>query len=86
MRAPDFAARMRHLNDLGRQEVATIPRVAFLESTPFVAGPDGNFAAFLPDARGHMVRVRTEDGVHLTDTGGRRLAERIVTWIRSPGP
>jgi len=86
MRSPEFAARMRHLNDLVRQEVATIPRVAFLESTPFVAGPDGNFAAFLPDARGHMVRVRTEDGVHLTDTGGRRLAERIVTWIRSPGP
>lgn len=86
MRAPDFAARMRHLNDLVRQETATLPGVTFLESTPFVAGPDGAFAAFLPDARGRMVRVRTDDGVHLTDPGGRRLAEHIVSWIRSLQP
>lgn len=48
-----------------------------------LAGPDGEFVTQLPDATGRPVLVRLPDALHLTSAGVARLADAVVTAVRS---
>ena len=54
------------------------PRVTYVDGPAVLAGPDGRFAAFLPDAAGRRVRVRKLDGIHLCPAGAARLAIAVL--------
>jgi peptidoglycan/LPS O-acetylase OafA/YrhL len=46
-----------------------------------LAGPDGQFAAVLPDAAGHLVAIRTSDGFHFTPAGWDAQARITIAAI-----
>ena len=50
MRDAGFDAKMRAQNTIYESEAATRPWIEFVSTTELFAGPDGGFAALLPDA------------------------------------
>lgn len=46
----------------------------------------GGFREFLTRADGHTVRIRTLDGIHLSDEGAALLAPSLVRWLNPAAP
>lgn len=55
----------------------------YLPSVDVLGDGQGNFTAYLPDASGTEVNIRTPDGVHLAPGGGERLAQAVLASMRS---
>lgn len=83
MRDGEFSGRLRDLDQIYRLEAGLHEGVAFVDTWSVFSGPDGGYAAYLPDASGDMRLVREPDGVHLTRAGGDRLAAEVFRLIRS---
>jgi len=83
MQDPVLDAKLRHLNSLVQTEVvAAGSGAAYLSSVPSLGSPHGDFAAFLPDAAGAEINVRTPDGIHLSPGGGARLAAAVAQGMQ----
>jgi len=55
-----------------KTEIAARPWAHYVD-TRKVLTPDGTFTAYLPDGSGGQVKVRDDDGVHLTTAGATRV-------------
>ncbi len=57
--------------------------VPFVDSRPLTLGPDGKYAAYLPDSvTGRPVLMRTGDGVHMIGVGYQRLTGGVAADLR----
>lgn len=85
MQDPGLDAALKHLNGLVRTQVAGTKNggAAYLSSVPSLGDQHHFYAAYLPDAAGAVTNVRTPDGIHLTPTGGARVAAAVVTAMES---
>ncbi|MBV8463552.1 MAG: DUF459 domain-containing protein [Acidimicrobiales bacterium] len=76
-------AELQQINGLVQTEVAKRPgKAIFLSSVPVLGDAHGNYTAYLTDASGAAVNVRTTDGIHLTPGGAERLSQAVVAAIR----
>ena len=82
MRSSAFSISMARLNRLAQEAAAKVKGTTYLDINPFITDTKGEFAAYLTDDKGRSQRLRTEDGVHLTDGAGRRVAPAVERWIR----
>ena len=85
MQAPSFEAKMEKLNAIFKAEAAKHPRVIYLDSAALFAS-NGAFALDLPGPGGTPVRMRAEDGVHLTSAGGELLAQDALKTLEATMP
>ncbi|HMC52458.1 MAG TPA: GDSL-type esterase/lipase family protein, partial [Acidimicrobiales bacterium] len=86
MRSPDLDRAAQRLNRLYEaQALREAPNVGCIDGRLGLAGPDGGFAAALPDERGRPVQLRQPDGVHLTPAGARRFADHIALVVNRQG-
>jgi uncharacterized protein len=85
MRSASFSARISELDGIFADEAARHPGVTFVDSRPVLADASGRYSAYLPGADGEPVLVRTQDGVHMTDAGGSRLAAAVLKVMRQTG-
>jgi hypothetical protein len=53
-------------------------RVVFVDTYTLLTGPAGGYAEYLTDDRGALVRVRSDDGVHLERAGADLVAEAVM--------
>lgn len=85
MQNPGLDAALTHLNSLVQIQVAAAKDggASYLSSTPSLGDAKGAYAAFLPDASGAEINVRTPDGIHLTPGGGARLAAAVTSALQS---
>lgn len=67
-------ARIDVANDLYRRIARCDPGVGLIDWR-VMSGPDGRFVWDLPAADGSLVRIRTEDGLHLTPAGQAAVAD-----------
>ena len=58
----------------------------FLPLSDSFVDSSGQFAAYLPDKKGHLREVRINDGVHFTSYGYGLIAEKVYSTIASPVP
>ncbi len=56
-------------------------RVLFVDTYPLFRDGDGNYADYLPNDAGDLVRYREGDGIHLTRAGGDLVARTIFGAI-----
>lgn len=75
------ARRVREMRATYEALVQRWPGTGLIDGTAALAGPDGGYAAELPDADGVLRPVRTGDTVHLTEHGARILATTIADAI-----
>jgi len=80
MQNPLLDADLMHLNALVRTQVAEtrFHGAAYLSSVPALGDQHHNYAAYLVNASGAVINIRTPDGIHLTPDGGARLAAAVV--------
>ena len=68
---------VRTLNDIFRTEARKHRGVVYLDAWKLFADRNGGYTAYLPTRSGGKVQVRQPDGVHLTMSGGDRLAKEV---------
>ena len=85
MQDPGLDAALRHLDGLVSDQVARTRGggAAYVSAVPSLGDKKGAFSAFLPDASGAEVNVRTPDGIHLTTGGGTRLAAAVANAVQT---
>lgn len=71
----------QQINDVARDVVEQHPEATYVDAYELFAGPDGGYAASLPDDDGDNVRVRAGDGVHLTPAGGELLGDAVFELL-----
>ncbi|MGJ0505844.1 MAG: SGNH/GDSL hydrolase family protein [Methylocystis sp.] len=81
MKNESFSADMAKLNDLFREEVSKDGGV-YVDLWEALADEKGQFSAFGPDINGQIVKLRTADGVHLTEAGGLSVAHFVANEIK----
>lgn len=80
-RDADYSERMAMLNGIYASEAEAHEAVTFVPSWDLFAGPDGRFSEYLPNAKGEVVDMRLNDGIHLTTAGAYRLARVVFDAI-----
>ena len=72
-------ARFEMLNAIVHDEAERRPgRVVFVDTYTTLTGPNGGYAEYVPDASGALVRIRSDDGVHLERAGADLVAETVM--------
>jgi hypothetical protein len=84
MQNPGLNAELMHLNALVQAQVdASRGGAAYLSSTPSLSTAQGAYTAYLPNAGGAEINIRTPDGIHLSPGGGTRLAAAVTEAIQT---
>jgi hypothetical protein len=53
-------------------------RVSYLDTYFFFAGPDGGYAEYVANARGTLIKMRSDDGVHFERPAGDLIARGVL--------
>jgi hypothetical protein len=84
MASAQLDGEMQVVNGVVRAQIAARPRTSsYLASASVLADAHGSFTAYLPDASGAEVNIRTPDGIHLAPGGGERLSRAVLAEMRS---
>lgn len=82
-----FTARLAVLSQIYIEEAAKRPdSIVFLDSRTLFSDPNGGYTAYLPDANGKQVLMRTQDGFHLSIAGANRLGRAVYTALQALVP
>lgn len=77
----DLAVSIPVVNRIFREEAAKRPWVTFVDTYPVLSDAAGGYAGSLPGPGGEAVRMRADDGVHLTPAAGERLALAVFSAL-----
>jgi uncharacterized protein len=86
MRESGFSRRMASINVLVKEVVAEFPQITWLDPNTYVAGSGGSFEQYRQDQRGKLVRLRADDGIHLSEEGAAYLLPAISSWMQRVSP
>jgi S-formylglutathione hydrolase FrmB len=73
-----YNARAANINSVAAQACAQAPNCRFWDATSSLTDEAGRFTTFKTLADGSHVRVRAKDSIHLTEQGGRLMAEDLL--------
>ncbi len=76
-----LAANVPAINTIFQEEAAKRPWVTFVDTWGVTSDDAGNYSQVLPGAEGEGVIARADDGVHLTQAGGKILADAVMAAI-----
>jgi len=82
MRETRFSRRMASVNELVKEVLAEFPQVLWMDPNPFVADSSGGFKQYRRDQLGRLMRVRADDGIHLSEAGAAFLLPAISNWLQ----
>ncbi len=80
MKEKKFSQKMQHMNQLIQAEIAGHPNVTWLDPNPAL-GYSRGFEQYRANARGKMIKMRADDGIHMTDDGAAYLLPAIREWL-----
>jgi hypothetical protein len=82
MRENAFSRRMASINVLVKEVVAEFPQITWIDPNTYIAGSGGSFEQYRQDQRGKLVRLRADDGIHLSEEGAAYLLPAISGWMQ----
>lgn len=85
MAKAQFDNEIQHLNEVVRGQCARNAGVFFVNTRDVLADENGDFTKFKTNAVGKDVRVRADDGVHVTPAGAALLAQRSLDSVTANG-
>ncbi len=81
--APRFEGHYTVINSIFSAQAQLRPgRVYYVDTVPVLGTPSGGYQEFAPQLDGTVVQIRTDDGIHVTDAGGDRVAAKILSVMR----
>ncbi len=86
MQDPGLNAQMSDLNAVVQHQATLAhPAVTFVSTDKSLGTAHGAYTAFVTNAAGQIVNVRTPDGTHLTPGGGQVVAQQVIGELQSLG-
>jgi hypothetical protein len=83
MQNPGLSGEMALIDDIDATEASKqSPPVDFISTWTLLGTAQGAYTAFITNAAGQVVNVRTPDGTHLTPDGGEVLSQRVLDFLR----
>ncbi len=73
-----YGERVVNINRLTEEVCQAETNCRFWDSWLSVADSEGKYSTFLPGPNGKTLRVRAKDAIHLTESGGRIMAEKFL--------
>jgi len=70
---------------VAHQAALAHPAVTYLSTDKTLGTPQGGYTAFVTNAAGQVVNVRTPDGTHLTPGGGQVVAQQVINELQTLG-
>lgn len=86
MRESGFSRRMASINVLVKEVVAEFPQITWIDPNTYIAGSGGSFEQYRQDQLGKLVRLRADDGIHLSEEGAAYLLPAISSWMQRVSP
>jgi hypothetical protein len=81
---PALSTKMAAINAIDQQQAAAQkPPISFLSCWTVLGTAQGGYTAFITNAAGQVVNVRTPDGTHLTPAGGEVLSQQVLDFVRN---
>ncbi len=86
MQNPGLSAQMSDIDTVDQTAAARqTPPVHFLSTWTVLGTPQGSYTAFITNAAGQVVNIRTPDGTHLTPGGSQVAAQLAVSELSQLG-
>ncbi len=85
MRSPGYSQKMTHVNGVVKSVLSRYPNATWLDSNPSLGITEEGFQQFHADEKGRLIKIRSEDGIHLTDDGALFLVAPIARWMTQAG-
>ncbi len=86
MENPTLSAQMSDIDTLDQRAAAQqTPPVHYLSTWTLLGTPQGAYTAFITNAAGQVVNIRTPDGTHLTPGGGQVAAQLAMSELANLG-
>ncbi|WP_043601046.1 DUF459 domain-containing protein [Solidesulfovibrio magneticus] len=79
-----FDAGMGHVNGVLARTAASLPDCAYINVRDVLADASGAYAPVARTALGATVKLRADDGVHISAAGSRLLAARLIETVAEP--
>jgi len=79
-----FDAGMGHVNGVLAKTAASLPDCAYINVRDVLADASGAYAPVARTASGSTVKLRADDGVHISAAGSRLLAARLIETVAEP--
>jgi hypothetical protein len=80
MKSDKYNAKIALVNRVAYTVVSSTPRAIWFSSGGTVGDADGQFRDF-GEVSNHTVRLRQNDGIHLSDDGATLLAAKLLPWL-----
>ena len=81
-----LSAQMADLDNIDQTEAAAQkPPVVYISTDKSLGTAQGGYTAFITNAAGQVVNVRTPDGTHLTPGGGQVVAQQVINELVTLG-
>jgi hypothetical protein len=86
MRLPVYNEKTAAINRIAFTVVSQSPQATWWNPVSYVGDEAGNFREFATQTNGQTVRLRSTDGIHLSDEGAGLLSAVLITWLDPPSP
>jgi hypothetical protein len=86
MRMPGYNEKIAAINRIACTVVSQNPQATWWNPVSYVGDEAGGFREFVTLANGHTMRVRSPDGIHLSDEGAGLLTRVLIQWLDPPVP
>jgi len=84
MRLRKYDEHMDTLNRVAWQVVRRHPRASWLNTTAYIGDAAGQYREFMQDKNKRVIRLRANDGIHLSDQGAALLTDPLLAWLDPP--
>jgi hypothetical protein len=84
MRSPAYNQRIAVINRIVYTVVSRDPQATWWNSGSFVGDEAGGFREFVTLGDGRTLRLRADDGVHLSDEGAGLISSALMRWLDAP--
>jgi hypothetical protein len=86
MRNPVFDAKIQALNKLVANRLEGQARITLISPNAILSPENPNaYIEYARDSKSGQEQLRTEDGIHLSDAGGRKLALGVIAYLKRDG-
>jgi uncharacterized protein len=85
MKSGAYNNHVAQLNQIAYSVVSQNPQATWWNPQPYIGDENGGFREFLTAPDGRTTRIRSADGIHLSDEGAALLAPSLLQWI-NPAP
>ena len=86
MKSGSLNERAEEINRIAYSVVSRNPQAVWWNPEQYVGDDTGGFREFMTGADGRTTRIRTADGIHLSDEGSALLTPSLLEWLNSMPP